>query len=376
LLSALSQVYIAMASPTAIEKWGDEYQFHQVGTGPFIFEEYMPKDHLTLSRNPDYNWAPDFFSHQGPAYLDNIEFRFYVDPASRSPALESGEVDIMGEIPPVDASRLDSDPAFQLIAVPIPGEPLLMHLNTERAPTSDIQVRQALLYAIDKGALIDTVFMGYSPPAHSPLSQVTWSYDPSLESLYPYDVARARQLLDEAGWIDSDNNGIREKDGQPLALDTVLTSWGLVPQVGQVLQDQYREVGIQLNTQVIAAYPAVVQAANEGLHHLIPFTISGSDPHILRSSFHSTNADGGLNWSKVRDPQLDELLQEGMQTLDPADRALIYQQIQQRIMQQAWIIPIRDYVNLNAASNRVTGLRYDAQGWFPWLYDVNLGSEF
>jgi peptide/nickel transport system substrate-binding protein len=158
-------------------------------------------------------------------------------------------------------------------------------------------------------------------------------------------------------------------------LATILTSWGLVPEVGQVLQDQYKEIGVELNTQVIASYPAVVQAANEGSHHLIPFTLSGSDPHILRSSFHSANADGGLNWSKVRDPELDALLDSGMGALDRSERALIYQQIQQRIMQQAWIIPIRDYVNLNAASTKVTGLRYDSQGWFPWLYDVNVERQ-
>ena len=75
-LTAASQVYLAMASPTAVSKWGDEYPFHQVGTGPFTFEEYVPKDHLTLKRNPDYKWAPSFFAHQGPAYLQEIEFRF------------------------------------------------------------------------------------------------------------------------------------------------------------------------------------------------------------------------------------------------------------------------------------------------------------
>ena len=108
-LSAASQVYLAIASPAALAEWGDEYQFHQVGTGPFKFEEYVPKDHLTLVRNEDYDWAPPFFEHQGPAYLQEIEFRFYGDPATRAPALESGEVDVMGEIPPVDAARLDED---------------------------------------------------------------------------------------------------------------------------------------------------------------------------------------------------------------------------------------------------------------------------
>jgi peptide/nickel transport system substrate-binding protein len=373
-LSSLSQVYLAMASPQAIEKWGEEYQFHQVGTGPFVFDEYVPQDHLTLKRNPDYAWAPSFFSHQGLAYLQEIEFRFFVDPATRTAALESGEVDVMGEIPPIDAARLDSDPDFELLPVPVPGQPLQIFINTAKPPTDDLQVRQALIYATDRQAIVDTVFMGYSPPAYGPLCRVTWGYDRSVESLYAYDPERAKQLLAQAGWQDADGSGTRSKDGQPLVLKTILMSWGFMPEVGQMLQAQFQQVGVQLDIQVLP-YPAALQAANEGQHHLIPFTFSGSDPQILRTSFHSDNADGGFNWSQVRDAELDRLLDRGMQISDEQERRQVYAQIQQRIMAQALIIPIRDYVNLNGTSSRVQGLRYDAQGWFPLLYDTRLNTR-
>jgi peptide/nickel transport system substrate-binding protein len=278
----------------------------------------------------------------------------------------------MGEMPPVDAARLDSDPGYQLLAVPVPGQPLQMHINTTRPPTDDLRVRQALLHATDRQGIIDAIFMGYSPPAYGPLCRVTWGYDPGVETLYPYDLALAGQLLNQAGWRDSDGDGIRDKDGQPLALEAILTSWGFMPEVGQMLQAQYKEVGIQLNTQVIAAYPSVVQAATEGQHHIIPFMLFSDDPDILRSTFHSTNAAGGFNWSKVQDAELDALLDQGSQEQDRQIRAQIYAQIQQQVMAQALIVPIRDYVNLNVASAQVTGLRYDAQGWFPWLYEVKV----
>lgn len=369
-LSAASQVYLAMASPTAVGKWGEDYQFHQVGTGPFTLAEYVPKDHLTLKRYADYDWAPEFFEHQGPAYLEEVEFRFYVDPATRSPALESGQVQVIGEVPPVDAARLDQSSEFQILQVPTPGQPLQFLVNTDRPPTDDLRVRQALLYATDRQALVDAVFMGYSPPAYGPLNRATWGYNPDVESLYPYDPDRAGQLLEEAGWTDSNGDGVRERSGEPLRLQAILAGWGYVPEVGQLLQDQYRQVGIQLDTQVIPAYPAMVAAVAAGEYHLIPFNLSGSDPHILHAMFHSSNVGGGLNWSQVQDPELDALLDRGMQAQDREDRAMVYAEIQQRIMDQALIVPIRDYVNLNAARAEVTGLRYDAQGWFPWLYDV------
>jgi len=370
-LTSLSTVYLAMVSPSAVQKWGEEYQFHQVGTGPFIFKEYVPKDRLVLVRNPDYNWAPSFFNHQGAAYLDEVVFRFYTDPATRALALESGEADVMGEIPPLDASRLDDDPAYTLMPVAIPGQPLQFFLNTQRPPLDDLLVRQALLYAVDREAIVRTIFKGYSPVAYGPLSRPTFAYDPAVEGRYAYDPQKAAELLEAAGWTDSDGDGIRDRDGQPLQLDVILMGWGYIPEVGQMLQDQLQQVGVTLNSQKMT-FSNALGAVREGNYHLVPFLFSSSDPDILRSCFHSANVEGGFNWSKVVDPELDALLEEGMQTLDEAARQEIYAQIQQRIMDQAMILPIRDYVNLNATHSYVQGLRFDRQGWFPWLYEVSV----
>ncbi len=368
LLDSLSQVYLGMASPAAIERWGPDYQMHQVGTGPFKFKEYVPKDHLTLVRNPDYNWAPSVFNHQGPAYLEEIEFRFFVEPATRTLALESGEAHVMGEIPPQDAQRLSDNPDFQLIPVALPGTSLQLFLNTQRPPTDDLRVRQALIYAADREAIVATIFKNLSPVAHGPLSAVIIGYNPKVAEFYRHDPERAKSLLEEAGWVDVNGDGVREKDGQPLRLDAYLMSWGFMPEVAQLLQAQFKAVGVEMVNQVVA-YPAALEAAREGKHHLIPFTLSSSDPDILRTFFHS---NGGFNWAKVRDPRLDELLEEGARTLDIEKRKELYAEAQQIIMSQALIIPIRDYVNLNAASAQVKGLRYDLRGWFPWLHDVYL----
>jgi len=373
-LDSASQVYLGMASPTAVEKWGADYQLHQVGTGPFIMKEHIPQDHLTLVRNPDYRWAPTIFDHQGPAYLEEIEFRFFVEPATRALALEGGEADVMGEIPPHDAERLADNAAFTPLPVAIPGQSLQFFLNTEKAPTDDIRVRQAINYAADKEAIVKAIFKEYSPVAHGPLNAFTIGYDKGVERMYEYDPAKAETLLEEAGWVDSDGNGIRDKDGQPLKLEAYLMGWGYVPEVAQLLQAQLKAVGIEMESQVVA-YPAALEAAREGKHNLIPFGLSSSDPDILRTFFHSRNAEGGFNWSKVRDPNLDRLLEDGARTLDPGKRKELYAQAQQLIMAEALILPVRDYVNLNAASATVEGLRYDLRGWFPWLYDAYLDQK-
>ncbi len=369
LLDSLSQVYLGMASPAAVEQWGTEYQLHQVGTGPYMFVEYVPGDHLLLRRNPDYAWGPPIYEHN-TATVEEIEFRFFTDPATRSPALETGEADVMGEIPPQDAARLSQSEDFRIEAVPIPGVSLMFFMNTTRPPLDDLRVRQALLYGTDRPAIVSTVFRDTSPVAYGPLSAVTFGYDPAVRTEYPYsyDPARAAALLAEAGWADSDGDGLLDRDGQPLTLDMVLMGWGFMPEVGQLLAAQWAELGIGVNSRVVS-YPEALQAASEGQHHLIPFTLSGSDPDILRKFFHSR---AGFNWSLVNDPEMDGWLEEGARVSDPAQRATLYSQVQRRVMEQALVIPIRDYVNPNGVSNRVQNLRFDARGWFPWLIDVTL----
>lgn len=372
-LDGASQVYLAMVSPEAVRTWGPDYADHQVGTGPFMFKEYVPRDRLVLERYPDYAWAPSVYGHQGPAYLDEIEFRFFADAATRVLALESDQAQVMGEIPPQDAARLRETENVNVLEVAIPGQPLQFFLNTDRLPTNDLRVRQALLYAADRPAITQVVFASTSPVAYGPLSRSTLYYNEGVEQLYPHDVDRAAQLLEEAGWIDSDGDGLREKDGQPLVLQAILMTWGYVPEVGQMLQAQFRTVGVDLQTEEMA-FPAAVAAAAEGQYHLAPMVFSSSDPSILETTFRSSNAEGGFNWAKVRDPLIDGLLEEGARTMDGEGREAIYDQLQGLIMEQALILPIRDYVNLNGYRTQVRGLRFDRRGWFPWLYDVYLSE--
>jgi peptide/nickel transport system substrate-binding protein len=373
LLDALSQVYLAMASPAALEKWGEDYQMHQVGTGPFQFKEYVPGDHLALTVYPDYNWAPDFFRHQGRAYLDEIQFRFFAEPAVRALALEGDEAQVMGEIPPQDAPRLQSNTNFDLMPIPIPGQSLQMFINTQRSPTDDPNVRRALVYATDRQSIAETIFNGFSPTAYGPLSSGTLGFDKTLADTFPFDPAKARQLLEEAGWFAENGDGIRKKAGQTLRLDGYLMTWGLIPEVGTLLQAQLRNVGIDLQNRTVA-YPAALDAARQSQHHLIPFILSNTDPDILRTFFHSQNTPNGFNWSKIEDPELDRLLTEGARILGNERRALIYGQVQQRIMDMALIIPIREYVNINAKSVHVKDLQFDVRGWFPLFYDVYLDT--
>jgi peptide/nickel transport system substrate-binding protein len=367
LLDSLSQVYLGMASPAALAKWGADFQFHQVGTGPFRFVEYVSGDHLTIERNPDYAWGPSIY-HNKTTQVDRIVFRFYTDPAARTPALLSGEADVMGEVLPRDAADLQANKSFAVYPTSIPGQPMQFFLNSALAPTDDSFVRQAILLAVDRQLLVTTVYGGFSPVATGPLDAATWG----AQNVFPADAfnrAQAEALLNQAGWVDANGDGIREKDGQPLRLKIVIPSWGLIPQTAELLEIQLKDAGILADLVQVPSFSALMDAQKGGAYHLISMNLAGTDPDMLRSFFRS---DGAYNWSQVHDPVLDALLDRAVRAGTDADRLDLYRQIQERIAGGYLLLPIRDYVNLNVASSKVEGLRYSAQGWFPILIDVSL----
>ena len=369
-LSNLRLPYMAMVSPAAVEKWGEDYQMHQVGTGPFIFKEYVPQSHLTLIRNPDYNWPPAYGRHSGPAYLEEVVFKFLPDPSVRIQALEAGDVDVARELPPNQAPRLAQNSDFTLLVTAMPGQTLQFFMNTQRSPTDDLKVRQALLYATDPTVAANMVFRGYFPPAYGPLAENTLGYDPSLEEMYPYDPVKAADLLEEAGWTDSDGDSIRDKDGEPLLLEVIVQGWGHIPELGQVIQGQLRQVGVDVKLQMMS-FPAALQAVADGAYHLSPYGGGGWDPDVLNAYF---NSNAYFNWSKINNPQLDEILTQAAQAMESAKRVELYQQAQQIIMKDALILPMLSDGQIVGIHKRVRDLNYGNLGLFPRFYDVYIAE--
>jgi peptide/nickel transport system substrate-binding protein len=371
LLDGLSQVYLGIASPKALAEYTkNTYQWHQVGTGPYKLVEMVPREKIVLQRNEDYWGGPVFYADVTPQSVDTIEFRFYQDSPTRSLALESGEVQMIGELLPTDAELLIGNPTLRIYRVPVSGTPQQLFFNTQLAPTDDVNVRQALLYGTNRTAIIDAVFQGQSPVAYGPLVSVMKPfYDPSVESMYPYDPDYARSLLGGAGYTDTNGDGMLERDGVPLKLTMTFAPWNQMADVAQLIQSQWHDLGIDLNLDQVPDFPTLSSRQQEGNYNLIGFYDFGTDPSILNQFYLS---DGANNWSHFSDEELDNWLHEGVrQTADEA-RVPVYQSAQQRIMEQAVVLPIREYVNLDGASAKLDGVIFSAQGWWPLLRNLQL----
>ncbi len=365
LLDSFSQVYLGIASPTALANVSvDRYQFNQVGSGPFEFVEYVPGDRIVIRRFPGYSWGPQFYVSDSSDWISEIEFRFFADASSRAFVLEAGDAQIVGELLPIDARALISEPGITLEQVPIPGQPLQFLMNTTRFPTGSLEVRQALLFGTQREAIVDAVFQRFSPVAWGPISAATMFYSPVVQGSYGYDIDQSRALLEQAGFVDADANGYYDAEGGNLTVKVIVPPWGLIPQVAQLMQDQWRSIGIRAELESVPTRAAVFEAVSTGDYNLVAWYEFGADPVFLGNYFAST---GTLNWTGYADSMLDSLLSQAASTNDFTLRAALYAQIQQIIMAQALVLPIRDYVNVVGQDSSIGNLTFDYFGWFPLL---------
>jgi peptide/nickel transport system substrate-binding protein len=382
LLDAVSQVYLGIASPKALTDYdAARYQFHQVGTGPFVLVDYVPGDKIVLRRNPDYAWGPSFYKPVGPNSVKEIEFRFFTDSATRAPALQTGDAQVMGELAPADALIFSRGAEARLIPQPIPGQPLQFFMNTTAWPTNDFNVRRAILLATDRTAIVDSVYQQFSPVAYGPLSAASPYYEPRVRDLFKPDKAAALDLLRQAGYTDLDNDGMLEREEtdpanakrrvpRPLKLIVITPPWGFIPQVVQKLQSQWKAVGIGVEIRQVPNFAGIMGEYNKGDYNLLTFYDSGLDPSLLNRFFRS---DGAMNFTRYTSTDLDTWLDAAMkETGSEQNRAALYAQAQMFIMENALILPIRDIVNLNGAATRIDGLTFDAYGWFPVLNNITV----
>jgi peptide/nickel transport system substrate-binding protein len=376
LLESLSQPWLAIQSPAALERSIEENCQAPVGTGPFIVEKWQQQQSVTLVRNDDYNSPPSDAAHTGPAYLERIEWRFLPDAASRYAALQSGTVDVIDNAQPDAIVAADDDENIEHLDAPRPGASNRIELNTGKAPFDDIRVREAFIRAADVDAAVESLFFGTAERSYSALSSV----EPlalSDDTPFAYDLERAGELLDAAGWTQTDANGYRVKDGERLELQFPVSTNQSIPaeqSLFEQLQATTKEVGfhIELEPMDLSSWYAAL-GTNEYDLVSAPYTKVG--PDVLRILFHTDGtvpAPSGYfaNHAQIRDPQLDELLTRASQVSDPEERADLYNQAQRRVLESYSILPLYDQQNHYLLRSDVIGLRAMPTVSTPTLYDT------
>ncbi|MCK9860089.1 ABC transporter substrate-binding protein [Paenibacillus sp. ATY16] len=371
-LGNLSQALLGIVSPTAAKKYGDQFGLNPVGTGPFKFVKWEQNAEIQVAKNPDYKWAPELVTNAGAPYLDGITFKIVPEEATRIGSVQSGQVLAAETVPPQNIVALKGDSKVQLLGANTVGLPYTLFFNQEHEPWNDAKARQAVQLAVDVDSIVKTLYLGTYDRAWSPLTPGTFGYDASLENGVKPDLEKAGALLDELGWVKG-SDGIREKAGKKLTIHYVDGTPNREKRndIAVIIQQQLKALGIAVEVEITKDVRTVVYT--NGDYDLYGNSQVNSDPNALYSFYHTTAPNAPKSLTRLSNPEIDKLLEQGRVETDDTKRADIYKQIQHYIIDQAVILPIYVFPYTVAADKSVQGLVFDSLG-YPLFNGVSLSS--
>ena len=329
---------LAGISPSAVKKYGKDFSRKGGGTGPFKLVEWVSGQRFVLEANAEY-W-------RGAPKLKGLVFRPIIDDNARVSEMLSGGTDLTIEVPPDNITTFSNPAQFTLYQQAGPHLWYLV-LNTTAKPFDDKRVRQAANYAINKNAMAKdvlkgtaTVADGVTPPAF------TWAHDAALKP-YPYDPAKAKQLLAEAGYA----------DGIDVTFYVTQSGSGMLSPVlmGTAIQADLAAVGIRCKIEtyewntflgkIIPAMPKDVAVAE------LSFMTQDPDMH----PFLALRTGAPVNSGGFSDPKVDALIDQGRTETDPVKRAAIYKQMQELLYDDAPWVFVANWIQNAVSSASVKG---------------------
>ena len=356
-LNSLAMVWNGVVSYDAAAKLGKDFRNKPVGTGPFIFREWKSRDQIVLDANPDY-W-------NGKPKLDHIVFKEYPDAQAALLALQRGETQIMGDVATQVIPKLRADKNVVVLTQPgltVNG----MAMPNDTAPFNDKRVRQALNYAVDKEAINKALYGGLAVTMTSPLPEAQWGFDKSLKG-YPYDPAKAKQLLEAAG----------VKPGLKIELLSYNTPRGYNPagaDLAVALQGYFRKVGIEADIRKsdMGAFLATVRSGNYHGLFLTGWSGDNGDPDNFVGELWGSYGMPVNDASHYKDPTVDTLMQQAAGEVDHAKRIQMYHKIQAMILDGAPWVFVNSTLQVRAARKEVKGFQLNPTQMFFDMETVSL----
>lgn len=323
----------------------DVYRTAPIGTGAFKLVEWVPAEYTLLEAFEDH--------FRGRPRVDFLRQNIVPEPSVRAIALETGEADSATWPLLVEDSLRLRDEGYPVFATPS-GSVKHFPLNNDLPQLSDKRVRQAMLMALDRQRIIDELWNGAAEIAHANLSPAATLYYNANVKQYAYDPEGARALLEEAGWtVGAD--GVREKDGVKLSFTCVtITGDQARRPIAELAQQFLAEVGVDMQLQE-APVASILEALPKGEMDasLFNWTYGSLDEPDASVTLRS---DGANNFSRFKNARVDELLDLGLQTVDPAERRQYYDEIQEIVAEEVPFLFLQWDQWLNVFHPRVTGL--------------------
>ncbi|KAB2334656.1 ABC transporter substrate-binding protein [Cytobacillus depressus] len=323
-----------IASPAAIEKYGDKFRQNPVGTGPFKFVEWKQNDRIVLEKNTDY-WM------EGYPKLSKVIYRVIPENTARLNALANGEIDIMDGLNNSDEASVLSNPDLQIIERPSMNVGYI-GFTVNRPPFDNKLVRQALSHAIDKQSIIDSFYGGKAEPAKNPMPPSIEGYNNAIQD-YPFDLDKAKELLAEAGFA----------DGFEMDLWAMPVARPYMPEamkVAEVIQDNFSKIGVTANIQTVD-WATYLDKAKKGEFdaYMLGWTGDNGDPDNFIYTLLDKDSIGSNNNSHYINEELHDILIEAQTETDQDKRNDLYKKAQELIKEDAPWVPLVHSTPLLAA---------------------------
>ena len=292
-----------------------------VGTGPFRFVEWVSDEKIVVEANPRY--------FQGRPHLERIIYRIIPEPALNEMEILTRGVD-SSSLFPFEFKRISQIPSLKTYSQPSLGYTYLGY-NLKNPLFQDRRVRQAFTHAINREEIVQYVLYGLGTVATGPFPNHLWYANPHVKPI-PYDPQKARHLLAEAGWKDTDGDGILDKGGKPFRFKLITNSGNETRRdVGVLVQRQLREIGIDVKFEFYEWSVFLKDFVNA--RHFDACILGWGlsvDPDAYEI-WHSSQIEKGFNFVSYRNPEVDRLWEEGRREYDTEKRKRIYWRIHELI---------------------------------------------
>lgn len=373
-LSSLSNTWLGIQSPAAIEEFGQDLGLNPVGTGPFKFEAIALNRSINLVRNDDYAWAPEEVENDGPPHLARLTFEVISEPTTRFRSV-GGTVNAAENVATHDMAAAELDPNMDVLVVPAPGAAYQIFLNQSREPWGDVEMRRAVVMATDIDTIVEALHFGVYPRARSPLTPATEHYLDTQEATPPFDPEAAGQVMEEQGWL-MEEDGYRYKDGQRLSMELLVPSQRREKrhEIAQFMQVYLRDVGVDVQLQFLASgpYSAARDANNyDAMGLSLTSGYSALDAMYDSENYPAPGKGNYYNYAQMDSPEVDEWLEEAVLAETPEEAGEYWQAVQQYVIDESVSIPIYDYSYTVAMQNSVKDIGYTWQA-DPVFFDTYL----
>jgi peptide/nickel transport system substrate-binding protein len=295
-----------------------------VGNGPFVFGEWKSQTHVVVNANKNH--------FDGAPSIERVMIKVIPDTATQFLELKAGALDSMG-LEPVQYLNMSDSSFFKKEYVKykyLSNSYTYLGYNLTNPLFTDIRVRQALSYAINKVEVVDGALRGLGIPATGSIKPETYAYNPNVKR-YPHDPAKAKALLAEAGWKDSDGDGVIDKQGVPFTF-TVVTNQGNAQRAksAEIIQQQLKAVGVALEIQVIEWSAFINNYINKRKFDavLLGWALS-PDPDQYEMWHSSKTGEHEFNFISYNNPEVDQILDQARKTFDADQRKKLYGRFQE-----------------------------------------------